>query len=100
MAPIAAMETGHFPILITGPWCPFTVPAEPFWRQAAHRCGLKLREVSADSDEGASIIDTAGVAGVPCVMAAPGRLLYGYQLSPSQAADFLLGDAAPLPSGT
>jgi hypothetical protein len=100
MAPITPVTVAHFPTLIIGPWCPFTLQASPFWHEVANRCGIALREVGVESDEGPSIIQAAGVAGVPCIIAAPGRHYYGYQVSPSKAAAFLLGDAAPLPSGT
>src|SRR5262245_8938648 len=99
MPPITATTIAHYPTLITGPWCPFTAPAAPFWREVARRCGLTMREVSVESPEGTAIVYGAGVAGVPCVLAAPGRLYYGYQVSATEAAAFLRGDAAPQPPG-
>lgn len=78
-----------YPTLVTANWCPFTLTAKSFWNEAAIDAGLTLKVVDAETEEGAQIIVSAGVAGVPCLVAAPDRLLYGLQCSPSEAISFL-----------
>jgi hypothetical protein len=85
----------EYPALVTAPWCPFTVPASRFWEAAAEATGRTLQVVDAESDEGARVISALGLAGVPCVVATPGRSYYGYQLSPADARDFLSEAAEP-----
>jgi len=81
---------------VTAPWCPYTLPATRFWRDAAASVGRELAMVDAERDEGAGIITGAGIAGVPCLVAGPGRLRYGYQLSFEEARAFVSGgDEAP-----
>src|SRR5262245_29737132 len=42
----------RYPILVTAPWCPYTVPATRFWQEAARACNEELEVVNAESDEG------------------------------------------------
>jgi hypothetical protein len=86
-----------YPTLVTAPWCPFTVPATGFWEAAAQAAGRTLHLLDAESDDGARVISSVGVAGVPCVVAAPGRLHHGYQLSSANARDFLVEAQPSLP---
>jgi hypothetical protein len=94
-AAISRPASLHYPLLVTAPWCPFTVPATRFWRDAAASCGFALRVVDAEAEEGASAIANTEAAGVPCAIAGPGRLHYGYQLSPALACAFLASTAKP-----
>jgi hypothetical protein len=84
-------------VLVTANWCPFTVPATGFWREAAHAEGLPLEVVDAESDQGGRLIATLGIAGIPCVAAGPGRLHYGYQLVSAGARAFLAGASPASP---
>ena len=77
------------PALVTAHWCPFTLAAEDFWKEATQAVGLPLRVLDAESDEGKSFMCTLKVAGVPCLVAAPERLLYGLNLSLEEAKTFL-----------
>jgi hypothetical protein len=91
--PSETASLGELPALVTADWCPFTIPASGFWRQAARRAGVPLRVLDAESEEGAGNMDAVGAAGVPCTIAAPDRVLYGYQYTPLQAQEFLAGSA-------
>jgi hypothetical protein len=77
------------PTLVTANWCPFTLAAEKFWREATQAVGLPLRVLDAESNEGKSFMGTVKVAGVPCLVAAPERLSYGLNLSLDEAKIFL-----------
>jgi hypothetical protein len=55
---------------------------------------VPLRILDAESDEGERLMDAADVAGVPCVVTGPGRLLYGYPPPPADAARFFVMDRA------
>jgi hypothetical protein len=89
LPPLAPASWIDYPVLVTAPWCPFTVPAARFWDEAAQAAWRTLHVLDAERDNGARVISTCGMAGVPCVAAAPGRLHHGYQLSPVDARDFL-----------
>ena len=47
----------RFPVLVTAPWCPYTVPATGFWQEAARRCGLDMPVLDAESEAGARVTD-------------------------------------------
>ena len=80
---------GSLPALITARWCPFTVPADNFWRTAARRAGVTLRILDAESEEGSQVMVAAGVAGVPCALISPEQKRYGMELTPAEAEAFL-----------
>lgn len=82
---------GPLPALVTAAWCPFTLTAENFWRDAARATGVTMRVVNADTEEGRRIIAAADVAGVPCAINPAGAKRYGLQLTPEEAARFLTG---------
>jgi hypothetical protein len=82
---------GDLPALVTAEWCPYTVQVTRFWREAARAASVPLRILDAESDEGAGVMDAAHMAGVPCAVAGPGRLLYGYRPMPLDAVQFLTG---------
>ncbi len=86
-ASVPEPELGALPTLVTAPWCPFTLPARQLWEQAARDADRELRLLDIETDEGARL----GVAGVPCLVAAPDRLVYGTQLSAKEATDVLGG---------
>lgn len=69
-------------------WCPFTSPAETLWQEAASANGRSLRVVFADTPEGASVISTLKVRGVPCLVKSASELNYGLA-SPEDAAAVL-----------
>lgn len=77
------------PTLIAANWCPFTEAAKSFWKQASEDVGATLQVVDAESPEGAQVIQTAGAAGVPCLIAAKNQLHYGLQYSPEQASSLI-----------
>jgi hypothetical protein len=87
--PIEKSSIGTMPILITADWCPFTLAADNFWTTAAQSAGLTLGTFFADSDEGKRMMSTFKVAGIPCLIAAPGRLFYGLNISRDEATSFL-----------
>jgi hypothetical protein len=55
---------------------------------------VPLRILDAESDEGERFMDAADVAGVPCAVAGPGRLLYGYPPPPADARRFFVVEPA------
>ena len=90
-ASVPEPELGALPSLVSAPWCPFTLPARQLWEQAARDAGRELRRLDIETDEGARLAVAVGVAGVPCLVAAPDRLVYGIQLGAKEAADVLGG---------
>jgi hypothetical protein len=74
-----------YPILVTAKWCPYTLTAKNFWEKAATTAGAGITVVDAESDEGRNIILAKKVAGVPCLIKAPGSMVYGLQLSWEEA---------------
>jgi hypothetical protein len=78
-----------YPVLLTGEWCPFTLAAASFWDIAVSAVGLKLRVLDAEIREAAQVMVSAGIAGVPCLIAYPGRLRYGLGLGLADAISFL-----------
>ena len=80
---------GDLPALITADWCPYTVQVTRFWREASRVASVPIRILDAESDEGTRVMDGAHLAGVPCAVAGPGRLLYGYPSTPLEGARFL-----------
>jgi hypothetical protein len=78
-----------YPVLLTAEWCPFTLAAASFWNIAASAVGLKLRVLDAETREAAKVMVSAGIAGVPCLVASPGRLRYGLGLGLADAISFL-----------
>ena len=53
---------------------------------------MLLRILDVESDEGERLMDAAEVAGVPCAVAGPGKLLYGYPPPPADAQRFFMVD--------
>lgn len=86
---MVAGSLGRVPVLVTAVWCPFIPTATTLWREAARVVGQTLRTVDGETEEGAQVIVAAGVAGVPCLVAAPDRLFYGIQFSASEAESIL-----------
>jgi hypothetical protein len=84
---------GELPALVVADWCMTIMPSVRFWREAAAALELPLQVLDAESDEGARLTDAALVAGVPCAIAGPGRLMYG-DCTVEEARQFLAG-AAP-----
>jgi len=70
-----------YPILVTANWCPYTVTAKKYWETAAESAGVRITTVDAESDEGSNIMLAEKVAGVPCLITAPGSMVYGLHLS-------------------
>jgi glutaredoxin len=83
-----------FPLLVSANWCPFTSAAKDFWNEAAQAFGTTLTTVDAQSEEGAQVIISAGIAGVPCLVVAPDRLFYGLWYDASDAKSLLKGLAS------
>lgn len=81
-------------MVVTADWCPFTVPVTRFWQEAARAASVPIRVLDAESEDGGHVMDAAQVAGVPCAIAGPGRLLYGYQPTTLEAQQFLRGARA------
>ena len=77
------------PTLVVAPWCPFTLPATELWKKAATAVGLTLKVVDAESEEGEQVMAGAGVAGVPCLVAAQDRKYYGIQIPEDEAKSFI-----------
>lgn len=81
-------------MLVTADCCPFTVPVARAWQKAARGAEVPLRVLDAESDEGERFMDAAEVAGVPCAVAGPGRLLYGYPPPSVEARRFFIDERA------
>lgn len=82
---------GPLPALLVAKWCPFTMPAGAFWKEAADVAGIELRLLDPESAEGTKVMEAARVAGVPCLIAAPDRLYYGLAYSLEEARAILEG---------
>ncbi len=72
-----APDNSGFPVLVTHHWCPFTDPIVKLWHEASAQSNRPLRVVQAESEEGASVIDTYDVRGVPCMLPSVDRRVYG-----------------------
>ena len=75
-----------FPTLVTANWCPLSRAAGAFWIEAAGSARRRLRLLDAASREGVRFMAAMGVAGVPCMVLSPSLLIYGLDMSRSEAA--------------
>jgi len=79
----------HYPTLLSGDWCPFSLTASSFWGEIAEEVGVDLRIVSVESDEGAQLKASFHATGVPCLIAAPNVTVYGVQQNRHDAKKLL-----------
>ncbi len=63
--------------------------ATSFWKDASTAVGLTLQIVDAETEEGTKLIASAGIAGVPCLVADLDRSYHGLQISDDKAKVFL-----------
>jgi hypothetical protein len=83
---------GDLPVLVTAEWCLYTVPVARSWQEVAGALGVRLRILDAESDDGGRFMDAAEVAGVPCTVGGPGRLIYGFPPAALDARRFFVGE--------
>lgn len=79
----------HYPTLLTGEWCPFSLTATSFWSEIAEEVGVDLVIVSIESDEGARLKASIHATGVPCLIVAPDVTVYGVQHNRHEAKKLL-----------